>query len=135
MDRPNLKQALTNVIDNAVKYSFSGAADYPRHVDIVGWLQKVQGTPGYSIEIRNLGVGIEEDELKIVFEPTYQGRRRLDESRTGYGIGLTFVKECVEKHGGSINLSSKPQERTGWLTAVHIWLPLRGPTDQDAKEV
>jgi signal transduction histidine kinase len=135
MDRPNLKQALTNVIDNAVKYSFSGAADYPRHVDITGRLQKAKDMPGYIIEISNLGIGIEEEELDLVFESGYQGRRRLDEARTGYGIGLTFVKECVKKHGGTISLRSKPQQRTGWLTTVRIWLPLHGPTEQNTQEV
>ncbi len=125
-DRVALGQALRNVLDNAVKYSFSGTADHPRWIEVDGRLQTVRGVPGYSIVISNLGIGIEEDELEQVFEPGYQGRRRLGESRSGYGMGLTFIKNCVENHGGSILIRSQSQERTGWLTSVCIWLPLHG---------
>ena len=85
--------------------------------------------PGYIIAVSNLGIGIEEDELKLVFRPGYQGRRRLDEDRGGYGMGLGFIKECVERHGGQIAIHSQPQQRTGWLTTLYIWLPLRGPEE------
>jgi signal transduction histidine kinase len=128
MDRVALRKALLNVLDNAVKYSFNGTADHPRWIGILGRLETARGVPGYSIVVSNLGIGVEEDELDLVFEPGYQGKRRLDEDRSGYGMGLTFVKEVVERHGGSVKIHSRPQQRTGWLTALHIWLPLQGPT-------
>jgi signal transduction histidine kinase len=135
MDRIALRQALLNVFDNAVKYAFNGTAEHPRWIEVVGRLETVQGVPGYRITVSNLGVGIEEDELDLVFEPGYQGRRRLDEGRSGYGMGLTFVKECVEKHGGSVEIRSRPQQRTGWWTTLYIWLPFQGPTVQYLGEV
>jgi two-component system sensor histidine kinase ArlS len=128
MDRVALKKALLNVLDNAVKYSFDGTLDHPRWIGIVGRLETRLGAPGYSIVVSNLGIGIDEDELDLVFEPGYQGRRRLDEERSGYGMGLTFVKECTERLGGSVAVQSRPQRRTAWLTILHIWLPLHGPT-------
>lgn len=134
MDRVALRQALRNVLDNAVKYSFAGTADHPRWVKVIGQLRTEQGVPGYIIAVSNLGIGIEEDELELVFEPGYQGRRRLEESRPGAGMGLTFVKECVERHGGGVAIRSQPQQRTGWLTTLYIWLPLHGPTDLYIKE-
>jgi signal transduction histidine kinase len=127
MDRGALKQALQNILSNAIKYSFSGTADHPRRVEVIGQLQAMGGVPGYSITISNLGIGIERDELELVFEPGYQGRRRFEEHRSGYGMGLTFVKECIEKHGGNITIASEPRQRTGWLTTVFIWIPLHGP--------
>jgi signal transduction histidine kinase len=130
MDRVSLRQALLNVLDNAVKYSFSGTVEHPRWVEVVGRLRTEQGVPGYSIAVSNLGIGVEEDELELVFEPGYQGRRRLDEDRSGYGMGLTFVKQCVERHGGGVAIRSQPQQRTGWLTTLYIWLPIHGPTRQ-----
>jgi signal transduction histidine kinase len=125
-----LNRTFHNAIDNAVKYSFDGTADRPRWIDIVGRYEKRQDVPGYVIHISNLGIGIEEDELERVFEPGYQGRRRLGEFRPGFGMGLTFIKECVEMHGGTVSIRSQPQERTGWLTALGLWLPITGPMDK-----
>jgi signal transduction histidine kinase len=134
MDRVALRKALLNAFDNAVKYSFDGTADHPRWIEVVGRLETVRGVPGYCIVVSNLGIGIEEDELDLVFEPGYQGRRRLDEDRSGYGMGLTFVKECVEEHGGTARIRSQPQRRTGWLTTLYMWLPLHGPTSRYSRE-
>lgn len=135
MDRISLRQALLNALDNAVKYSFDGTADHPRWVKVVGRLRKEQRVQGYIIAVSNLGIGIEKDELELVFEPDYQGRRRLDEDRSGYGMGLTFVKECVERHGGGVAIRSQRQRRTGWLTTLYIWLPIHGPTGRRSREV
>jgi signal transduction histidine kinase len=134
MDRVALRRALLNVLDNAVKYSFSGTADSSRWIEVVGRLETAGGVPGYLITVSNLGIGIDEDELGLVFEPGYQGRRRLDEHRSGYGMGLTFVKECVERHGGGVAIRSQPQQRTGWLTTMYTWLPLHGPTVRHSRE-
>ena len=92
MDRVALRQAIQNVIDNAVKYSFSGTCKGSRWVDIIGRLYTISGRQGYQITVQNLGVGIEPDELIKVFEPHYQGRRRINEGRRGHGMGLSFVK-------------------------------------------
>ncbi len=127
--RSYLNRAFHNALDNAVKYSFDGTADHPRWIEIVGRLEMRQGVPGYAVHISNLGIGIEEDELERVFEPGYQGRRRLGEFRPGFGMGLTFIKECVEMHGGTVSIRSQPQKRTGWLTTLSIWLPIQGPMD------
>jgi len=135
MDRISLRQALLNVLDNAVKYSFDGTADHPRRVKVVGQLRKEQRVPGYIIAVSNLGIGIEKEELELVFEPRYQGRRRVDEDRSGYGMGLTFVKECVERHGGGVAMRSQPQQRTGWLTTLYIWLPIHGHKERRSREV
>jgi signal transduction histidine kinase len=128
IDQVALRKALLNVLDNAVKYSFEGAPDHPRWIEVVGRLRTMQGVAGYSIVIRNEGIGVEKDELELVFQPGYQGRRRLDESRSGYGMGLTFVRECVEEHGGIVTIGSQPQWGTAWATTLSIWLPLHGPT-------
>ncbi len=121
-----LNRAFHNLLDNAVKYSFEGTADHPRWIEIKGRSAVRQNIPGYSVEISNLGIGIEEDELDKVFEAGYQGRRRKGEFRPGFGVGLAFVKECVEMHGGIVTVTSRAQERSGWLTTLHIWLPIHG---------
>ena len=131
MNRAALRQALRNALDNAVKYSFAGTDQHPRWIEVIGEPQEVQGAAGYKIVVINFGVGIEKDEIDLVFEPGYQGRRRIDESRSGYGMGLTFVKDCIEQHGGSVTIQSLPQQATGWLTTLNIWLPIQGPLGRD----
>jgi signal transduction histidine kinase len=128
MDRKMLKQALLNVIHNAVKYSFSGTARHPRRVEVVGEICTLLHEPGYRILVSNLGIGIEADEIEKVFEPGYQGRRRFREYRPGHGIGLILVKIVIEGiHSGKVYISSQPQQRTAWLTTLKLWLPLHNP--------
>jgi signal transduction histidine kinase len=127
MNRDALKNAFSNALDNAIKYSFEGTASNPRWVEIVGKLKKVKRVLGYNIAISNLGVGIEEDEIEAVFRPGYQGRQRLYTGHAGFGMGLTILREYVEKHGGQVKINSISQTRSAWLTTLDIWLPLHSP--------
>lgn len=128
MAKDYLSRAFHNLLDNAIKYSYSGAADRPREVVVTGKYTNVKNVLGYNIKISNYGIGIEQDELDKVFEPGYQGRLRTGEMRPGFGVGLSFVKECVELHDGIISIESqKLSDGHAWLTTLSIWLPLNGP--------
>ena len=74
---------------------------------------------GVYAYISDNGIGIEEDELKNVFEGFY----RVDSSRSikGSGLGLGIVKQIVEKHGGKIWLKS---DGIGKGTTAVVYLPL-----------
>jgi signal transduction histidine kinase len=129
-----LVRAFHNAIDNAVKYSFSGTAQHPRWIEIVGRLQTKNDRAGYAIDISNLGIGIEADELELVFNSGYQGRLRRAEYRPGYGVGMAFIKAYITMHEGQVSIESHPSSRTGWLTTLHIWLPIDGPQSTSDKE-
>lgn len=102
-----LKVALSNLIDNASKYSSDHSVDVS--IDHTGkWLE---------IIFRDKGVGIPEEEIQKVFEAFYRGTNAL--SIQGIGIGLSLVKQIIHNHNGSIELSSK----TGKGTTVTILLP------------
>ena len=98
-----LKRALTNLIDNAVKYGKSAQ---------VG-IEKVDG--GVMVTIDDNGSGIPPTALAQVFEPFY----RLDEARGvetgGTGLGLSIAQSVIHNHGGTIVLSNRPE---GGLRAV-----------------
>ncbi|MEX2035542.1 MAG: ATP-binding protein, partial [Xanthobacteraceae bacterium] len=91
-----LKRALTNLIDNAVKYGKTANA-------------AINATSmGVEITIDDEGPGISETELKRVLEPFY----RVEESRSretgGVGLGLAIALSVVQTHGGELILSNRP---------------------------
>lgn len=95
-DPATLKRALTNLIDNAVKYG--GSAEVA--------IRKTSREIEMTIDDR--GPGIPEAELAHVFEPLY----RLEESRSretgGMGLGLAIALSIVQAHGGRLTLSNRP---------------------------
>jgi signal transduction histidine kinase len=103
----HLQYAFNNLVHNAVKYSFRGGPDRPRFV-------RISGQPAgslYSITFENYGVGIlpEEIEGNLIFKDGYQGELTRKEHRTGSGRGLHFTRRIIERHGGSIRVTSIPK--------------------------
>ncbi len=107
-----IKRALTNLIDNAIKYG--GCARVA--------LRQSGGQA--AISIADEGPGIPADKTELVFKPF----RRLDNSRSretgGVGLGLTIARDIVQSHGGDIGLSTLAQGRG---LEVRIALPLPQP--------
>jgi signal transduction histidine kinase len=109
-DRVMLTHAISNILDNAEKYS-------PPALPI-GIFIKTQDS-SVVIIVRDSGVGIASDDLPNVFTPFF----RADPSRTrrtgGVGLGLTLAKRLIEAHGGSIAIES----HLGQGTEVTVRLP------------
>jgi signal transduction histidine kinase len=104
-----IKRALTNLIDNAIKYG--GCAR----------VQLAHSGGRAAISIADEGPGIPPDKADIAFQPF----RRLDSSRNretgGVGLGLTIARDIIQSHGGEIGLGVPPQ---GSGLEVRISLPL-----------
>lgn len=98
-DYSKIKQALVNIIENAIKYGRNGG-----HVISEFW---ALDSDLVYIEVSDNGNGIEEKHISRVFERFY----RTDESRNssigGTGLGLAIVKHIIEAHKQTINLRSK----------------------------
>ena len=96
-DRSQIKQVLTNLVSNAIKYGGKGEVVRCGIYDM---------DKNYLIEVTDEGEGIEEQHLPRVFERFY----RVDKSRSrhqgGSGLGLAIVKHIIESHGQSINVRS-----------------------------
>ncbi|HEX8770686.1 MAG TPA: HAMP domain-containing sensor histidine kinase [Acidimicrobiales bacterium] len=88
-----LDRAISNLVDNALKFSTA-----PDPVEI-----EVRDT---TVEVRDRGAGIAEDDRSKVFDRFYRAR----EARTlpGSGLGLAIVKQIAELHGGSVLLAERP---------------------------
>lgn len=98
-DKEAISRALSNLLDNAVKYSGEGRAVNVRAFVCEGWL---------SIAVEDFGVGIPTEELDRVFDRFYRGGDALTRSVKGSGLGLTLVKQVVEAHGGEVQAESAP---------------------------
>ena len=94
-DRLRLRQVLTNLIDNAIKYS---AATMPVRVEIETTANHV------FITVVDRGVGIAGADLAMVFEPFY--RSKSAESVPGMGLGLTIVRGLMQAMGGDVSVKS-----------------------------
>jgi signal transduction histidine kinase len=99
-DFRRLKQALIIGLDNAIKHSPPGTT--------VTLATAIEGTDA-KVSILDEGSGVDEADLPRVFERFYRGRDEEDTLASGLGIGLAIAKDIVERHGGSISLSNRPE--------------------------
>lgn len=106
-DESLLKVAVSNLIDNACKYSSDHSVDINcRHIEKY-----------IEISFEDRGIGISEEDLRKIFEPFYRGANTI--SISGIGIGLTLVNQIIKNHNGKINLTS----REGKGTVATVLLP------------
>lgn len=97
-DRSSVGQAVSNLIDNAIKYS--GDA---REVNVRAYA----GDGLVTIAVQDQGIGIKEEERDRVFERFYRGGDALTRSVKGSGLGLTLVEQIVQAHHGSVRVDSQ----------------------------
>jgi len=89
-DKDLLREAVANLVDNAVRVS-------PRGADVR--LRVTRGAAGPSIDVIDSGPGIEEERLPRLFE-------RFQRSDSGSGLGLAIARRVVERHGGTIHVQT-----------------------------
>lgn len=111
IDREAMSQAISNLVDNAIKYS--------RDVKQLSITTKTSGTD-LSIEMTDRGIGIPRAEQAKVFEKFYRVGNGLVHDVKGSGLGLSLVKHIIEAHKGTISVESD----VGKGTRFTIRLPL-----------
>jgi PAS domain S-box-containing protein len=110
-DRDRLIQVVSNLVNNAVKYSPEGGV-----VTIVS-----RADAGYALtSVTDTGLGIPPDEIGHVFERFRRVRSGAAQSIPGTGLGLAIVKQIVEMHGGKIWVESA----VGHGSSFHFTVPL-----------
>jgi signal transduction histidine kinase len=97
-DVQKLYQVFINLLDNAIKYSDSGA-----RVDV----EIDEDDSTLTVRICDTGVGIPEEDLNQLFERFYRVDKDRSRATGGSGLGLAISKQIVEMHGGSISVESE----------------------------
>ncbi len=113
-DRPRLQRVLSNLLDNAIKYTPQG-----------GGVEISLDTNGREVRVKvaDTGIGIAPQKVEKVFERFYRG----DESRStpGSGLGLSLAQAIVNAHGGRIEVES----RVGEGSTFTVVLPMENSQD------
>ena len=95
------KQLWNNLISNAIKYTPDGG-------QVRVSLQEQDGFLVGAVE--DTGIGIPEDEIRLVFEEFYRSKAAKAQTQLGTGLGLPIVKRILEAYGGSIEVKSVPDQ-------------------------
>ncbi len=108
-DPVRIKQAVVNILDNAIKYSPRGRVT----------VELSEDRDRVRLDIGDNGYGIPSEVLDKIFEPFYRVDKARSRELGGNGLGLAITKEIIEKHGGRVLVESK----NGEGTRVSIILP------------
>jgi signal transduction histidine kinase len=98
-DRELMEYAFYNLLTNAIKYSPSET-----RVRVFGSREKDR----IRISVEDQGIGMDQKEVRRIFEKFYRTRRAEQSGEAGTGIGLSIVEQIVTQHGGSIDVVSSP---------------------------
>ncbi len=112
-DEDLIRQVLTNLVDNAVKFSPEGSRVIVRSRELEGFIR---------VEVEDFGPGIPRDQLPLMFRKFSRFLRPMGAKVKGSGLGLYLSKYFIERHGGSIRVQSEE----GKGTTFSFTLPLHG---------
>jgi signal transduction histidine kinase len=115
-DADQLRRALFNLVQNAVKYSPDGG-----EVLVAGEVRTFEGKQWAVVRVIDHGVGIPPGEEERIFERFHRSDTRLSRATTGVGLGLYITRSIIEGHGGRIWAESAGPARGSTFTMM---LPL-----------
>jgi signal transduction histidine kinase len=115
-----IRQATANLISNAVRYTDEGGSIYVR---------VKRGESMAQISVKDTGIGLTPEEARMVFQRFWRADSGRDRESGGLGVGLTVVKEIVERHDGWVQVEGRKGE--GACFTIHI--PLYDEREQRRK--
>jgi len=108
-DRLQLVSAVSNLIDNAVKYSEKGDKVTVR-------VSPLEAT--IDISVSDEGIGIPQSDIDRIFERFYRVDRARSRGTGGTGLGLSIVRHVMNNHGGSVNVTSQEGEGSTFVLTL-----------------
>ena len=109
-DEQHLSEAISNLIDNAIKYSKPAGADGAEAPAIQISITSQSNDKFILLKVRDNGIGISKDEQRIIFDKF--GRAAVHEQNrkggvSGFGLGLNYVDQVMQAHGGKVTVQSE----------------------------
>ena len=126
-DAGRLRQVLTNLVGNAIKFTNEGHVT----IQVVGLPDEDHGEYRIHITIEDTGIGIPEDKLDDIFREFQQVENERDRSHDGTGLGLAITQRLITLMQGEVWVDSKENE--GSVFGFHITLPV--VTEVDASDI
>jgi signal transduction histidine kinase/DNA-binding response OmpR family regulator len=114
-DELRLRQILNNILSNAVKFTEKGKVSL-----FVKKLSGVDGIEQIQFEISDTGIGIAQEKVDHVFDRFYQVSDEVEIKYGGSGLGLTIVKEIVDRMNGEITVSSIEGKGTTFTVKIPL---------------
>lgn len=111
LDVEKMKIAVTNIIDNAIRYTFPGGKV---SVSVQGDEKEIE------IQVQDNGIGIPQHQQRKVFTIFYRGSNAIKIETEGTGLGLFIAKNIIETHGGKIWFESQEGKGTTFYFTVPI---------------
>jgi signal transduction histidine kinase/ligand-binding sensor domain-containing protein/DNA-binding response OmpR family regulator len=118
-DMNMMEKVLLNLFSNACKYTPRGGK-----IDISLGIEEKDERRCVKIVIKDSGVGIPESEIPYLFTRFYQGRDPVNDCQESTGIGLSFAKDLINLHSGSIEVKSQLNKGTSFI--IHLPLHTTG---------
>jgi signal transduction histidine kinase len=109
VDRTRMRQALANLLDNAIKYTADGG--------LVTITVRTEGNQALII-FKDSGIGIPAEELDKIWSRLYRGDK--SRSQRGLGLGLSLVKAIVEAHSGKVTVFSIPERGSEFTVSLPL---------------
>jgi hypothetical protein len=108
-----LFQVLTNLLSNAINYTFPGGK-----IIVHSGLQERDGRTWVTVSVKDNGLGISDEDQEQLFERFYRGVAAEITKASGAGLGLSICKEIMDQHGGKITVKSQ----LGQGSSFTLWL-------------
>jgi len=116
-DKVHITNIVFNLMDNALKYTHERPL-------IELFTRDAVNQNGIEFLVKDNGIGISKENLKKIFETMYRVPTGNVHNVKGFGLGLSYVKAVVEKHGGSIRVESELENGSTFI----VFLPYTPPT-------
>jgi signal transduction histidine kinase len=111
IDIAGMSKVVSNLVNNALRYTSQGGS-----VVVECFFRK----DTFGFRVADNGIGIEENDIKRIFDEFYRAKNAKEMERIGTGLGLNLVKEIVEYYKGEISVSSTPGKGSQFIVSFPL---------------